>query len=208
MAAVKVKMLWTAFFSLLVALLAQLGFATPAASAAQQPATRRPEEPAARKTPQSADARHGQRHDRHQAVIGRQRSPWDRSLPPTIKQRIRAEAHGATPSVRHLPAAPETVDDLLGIWSQAADSAPAAAPRTGDRTLTSPPRTGDRALTAAPPAPATAGTATAASARSAGTATATAAADRTLATVPRTGHRALPATPRAGDTAVAPATAA
>ncbi|MEU2431458.1 DUF6344 domain-containing protein [Streptomyces sp. NPDC007861] len=192
MAAVKVKMLWTAFFSLLVALLAQLGFAAPAASAAQQPATRRPEEPAARKTPQSADARHGQRHDRHQAVIGRQRSPWDRSLPPTIKQRIRAEAHGATPSVRHLPAAPETVDDLLGIWSQAADTAPAAAPRTGDR-----------ALTGAPPATATAGTATAGTAT-----TATAAADRTLATVPRTGHRALPASPRTGDTAVAPATAA
>ncbi|MCK8676258.1 DUF6344 domain-containing protein [Streptomyces lichenis] len=28
----------------------------------------------------------------------------DRSLPPTIKQRIRAEAHGSSPSVRHLPA--------------------------------------------------------------------------------------------------------
>ncbi|MEV3989713.1 DUF6344 domain-containing protein [Streptomyces sp. NPDC049837] len=27
-----------------------------------------------------------------------------RSLPPTIKQRIRAEAHGTSPSVRHLPA--------------------------------------------------------------------------------------------------------
>ncbi|MFE4061172.1 DUF6344 domain-containing protein, partial [Streptomyces sp. NPDC059096] len=30
--------------------------------------------------------------------------PRARSLPPTIKQRIRAEAHGSSPSVRHLPA--------------------------------------------------------------------------------------------------------
>ncbi|MCS0635223.1 DUF6344 domain-containing protein [Streptomyces sp. LP05-1] len=31
--------------------------------------------------------------------------PLDRSLPPTIKQRIRAEAHGSSPSVRRVPAA-------------------------------------------------------------------------------------------------------
>ncbi|MFC5801154.1 DUF6344 domain-containing protein [Streptomyces formicae] len=171
MAAVKVKMLWTAFFSLLVALLAQLGFATPAASAAQQPATRRPEEPAARKAPKSADTRHGQRHDRHQAVIGRQRSPRDRSLPPTIKQRIRAEAHGATPSVRHLPAAPETADDLLGTWAHATDTALATAPgtpRTGDRTLATVPHAGDRTHSTAPRT-----------------------GDRTLATAPRTSDTAV-----------------
>ncbi|MEV0962994.1 DUF6344 domain-containing protein [Streptomyces sp. NPDC049910] len=42
----------------------------------------------------------------HQVV--RQRTPRDRALPPTIKQRIRAEAHGASPAVRKVP----TLDDL------------------------------------------------------------------------------------------------
>ncbi|MFD6434667.1 DUF6344 domain-containing protein [Streptomyces venezuelae] len=28
---------------------------------------------------------------------------YERSLPPTMKQRIRAEAHGSSPSCRHLP---------------------------------------------------------------------------------------------------------
>ncbi|MCZ7459216.1 DUF6344 domain-containing protein [Streptomyces sp. WMMC940] len=35
--------------------------------------------------------------------VVRQRTPRDRALPPTIKQRIRAEAHGASPAVRKVP---------------------------------------------------------------------------------------------------------
>jgi hypothetical protein len=37
--------------------------------------------------------------------------PKDRSLPPTIKQRIRAEAHGSTPSGRHLPLDSDAASD-------------------------------------------------------------------------------------------------
>ncbi|WP_405778982.1 DUF6344 domain-containing protein [Streptomyces sp. NBC_00859] len=40
--------------------------------------------------------------------------PRDRALPPTIKQRIRAEAHGSTPSTRHLPLdADSSTDDAV-----------------------------------------------------------------------------------------------
>ncbi|WP_241518768.1 DUF6344 domain-containing protein [Streptomyces sp. CB03238] len=94
MAAVKrtheVTHFWTAFFSLLSAILTALGLKrTPSAAipvyadqAAAAPA------PAPR-------------------CFGPAVRDWTRdlSLPPTIKQRIRAEAHGTSPSVRHLPAA-------------------------------------------------------------------------------------------------------
>ncbi|MGW1883453.1 DUF6344 domain-containing protein [Streptomyces sp. NPDC001970] len=105
MAAVKVKKLWTAFISLLIALLAPLGFA-PSASAAPQPAGRQPERPSAQDRPRTAATENGK-----QVRVVRPRQPRDRSLPPTIKQRIRAEAHGASPSVRHRPAAPESEAD-------------------------------------------------------------------------------------------------
>ncbi|HEY9370281.1 DUF6344 domain-containing protein [Streptomyces sp.] len=100
MAAVKVKQFWTAFISVLVALLGALGLATPA-TAAQQPAVSRPEEPAADNAAARVLATVPAQANRRAPVR-------DRSLPPTIKQRIRAEAHGSTPSVRHLPA-----DDAL-----------------------------------------------------------------------------------------------
>ncbi|MEU0273877.1 DUF6344 domain-containing protein [Streptomyces sp. NPDC006307] len=38
-----------------------------------------------------------------------------RALPPTIKQRIRAEAHGSSPSVRHLPAAAPAEPNLTDL---------------------------------------------------------------------------------------------
>ncbi|MFE7775535.1 DUF6344 domain-containing protein [Streptomyces sp. NPDC057445] len=120
MAAVKVKNVWTAFISLLVALLASLGFA-PAASAAQQQAVRQPEEPAAQKRPRSAAAGYGT----SQGVV-RPRASRDRSLPPTIKQRIGAEAHGASPAVRHLPAEPDLAAAMEGL-SPVAYAEPATA---------------------------------------------------------------------------------
>ncbi|MGA4865556.1 DUF6344 domain-containing protein [Streptomyces lavendulocolor] len=122
MAAVKVTHpvthFWTAFFSLLSAILTSLGLkrtskaaipvyaaGTPAAGAtAAAPATppgsaTAPEStygaepaPAAVPAPRCSTPVWGAGHD-------------FRSLPPTIKQRIRAEAHGSSPSVRHLPAA-------------------------------------------------------------------------------------------------------
>ncbi|WP_031071964.1 DUF6344 domain-containing protein, partial [Streptomyces sp. NRRL S-118] len=92
MAAVEVTRVWTAFLSLLTALLAALGFRHGTTTATAVPAAR-PEQPAA---PAPAPA---------PVPVPRKASVRDRSLPPTIKQRIRAEAHGSSPSVRHLPSA-------------------------------------------------------------------------------------------------------
>ncbi|MFJ8162011.1 DUF6344 domain-containing protein [Streptomyces sp. NPDC096136] len=80
--------IWTSFLAALVALLAALGLAgrtVPAAAAPAAVAT--PSAPAVRRTARVA------------------RRTWRAmmrgcSLPPTIKQRIRAEAHGKSPSVR------------------------------------------------------------------------------------------------------------
>jgi len=44
----------------------------------------------------------------------------DGSLPPTIKQRIRAEAHGSSPSVRRAPRCPESDGPALGATAAAA----------------------------------------------------------------------------------------
>jgi hypothetical protein len=90
MAAVEVSRVWTAFLSLLTALLAALGFRSGTTTASAVPAAR-PQQPAA---PAPAPV-----------PVPRKASARDRSLPPTIKQRIHAEAHGSSPSVRHLPSA-------------------------------------------------------------------------------------------------------
>ncbi|WP_351230250.1 DUF6344 domain-containing protein [Streptomyces sp. NPDC002133] len=120
-AAVKVKKLWTAFISLLIALLAPLGFA-PSTSAAPQSAGRQPEEPSAQDRPRTAATESGK-----QVRVVRPRQPRDRSLPPTIKQRIRAEAHGTSPSVRHRPAAPESEADAQDPGSTADANWPSPA---------------------------------------------------------------------------------
>ncbi|MFJ2110417.1 MULTISPECIES: DUF6344 domain-containing protein [unclassified Streptomyces] len=117
MAAFKVKKLWTVFLTAFFAVLSALGLTAPAAAAGtavQQPV----EQPA----PAPAVARHGSAEagTAGRGVVSRpvlSAVPRDRSLPPTIKQRIRAEAHGSSPSVRHLPAA------LPGESDAAADSA-------------------------------------------------------------------------------------
>ncbi|MGW8352697.1 DUF6344 domain-containing protein [Streptomyces wedmorensis] len=100
MATAKVKQFWTAFISLLFALLASVGLAGTAA-AAQQPAVRQPEEPAGL----AAASALVTTAERTLASVPAQRTHlWplagDRSLPPTIKQRIAAEAHGSSPSAR------------------------------------------------------------------------------------------------------------
>jgi hypothetical protein len=102
MAACKVKSLWTAFITALFALLASVGL-SPAATAAQ-PAVRTPDEPgraqgrAARAIVPAQSTRPSARSSARGTPTAR-----DRSLPPTIKQRIRAEAHGSSPATRHLP---------------------------------------------------------------------------------------------------------
>ncbi|GAA4911078.1 DUF6344 domain-containing protein [Streptomyces coeruleoprunus] len=91
-AAVKVKQFWTAIVSFFCGLLAGLlPSGKPAAPAA-----------AARRT--AAVVLPKQRTAPAVAVPGR-RAARGPALPPTIKQRIRAEAHGSSPSVRRLPGA-------------------------------------------------------------------------------------------------------
>ncbi|MFD8010476.1 DUF6344 domain-containing protein [Streptomyces sp. NPDC058955] len=121
MATAKVKQFWTAFISVLFALLASVGLAAPAAAQGQAPVTQ-PEEPAA---PAAAPATAAERTAT--VVTQRQAEPWapvrQGSLPPTIKQRIGAEAHGSSPSVRQLrPATP-----LAGDPAALADLALATA---------------------------------------------------------------------------------
>jgi hypothetical protein len=81
--------IWTAVLAALVALLAFLGFGTktvPARAAGTAV-------PAAPATPAARRPRFVARRTWRAMMRGG-------SLPPTIKQRIRAEAHGKTPSVR------------------------------------------------------------------------------------------------------------
>ncbi|MER5736189.1 DUF6344 domain-containing protein [Streptomyces sp. NPDC002262] len=101
MATAKVKQFWTAFISVLFALLASVGLAAPAAAHGQAPVTQ-PEEPAAPLARAAAE--------RTAPVVTQRRAePWSPvrrgSLPPTIKQRIGAEAHGSSPAARTLRAA-------------------------------------------------------------------------------------------------------
>ncbi|GLX49884.1 hypothetical protein Shyhy01_28340 [Streptomyces hygroscopicus subsp. hygroscopicus] len=88
----KVMKLWTAIVTAFLALCTALGFM----SAATAPATAAPHtESPLTGTAQGTDP-----------VIPAPRHwswPTTRALPPTMKQRIRAEAHGKSPSCRHRP---------------------------------------------------------------------------------------------------------
>ncbi|MGW2814349.1 DUF6344 domain-containing protein [Streptomyces sp. NPDC001415] len=108
MANSKLTTWWTALTGALVALLAFFGLAAGQATAATAPvpqhdATYNRSEPATSAAP-----------------TVRWALPAASALPPTMKQRIRAEAHGASPSSRHRDDAPDSADD------QAAPGDPAA----------------------------------------------------------------------------------
>ncbi|MFE9663068.1 DUF6344 domain-containing protein [Streptomyces sp. NPDC005955] len=93
MAKNKVMALWTALITAVVAVLAALGFASPAAAApVHQTSGSSNSTPAVReaRVPVAAPPRYA------------------RSLPPTMKQRIRAEAHGSSPSCRHCAPSPDS----------------------------------------------------------------------------------------------------
>ncbi|WP_329382092.1 DUF6344 domain-containing protein [Streptomyces sp. NBC_01351] len=101
--------IWTTVLAALVALLAALGFGGKAAPAAASV---------------SASAVPAAAAVRRPAVAARR--TWREmmrggSLPPTIKQRIRAEAHGKTPSVRR-----STTAAAMGAGSGVAAGAPTA----------------------------------------------------------------------------------
>ncbi|MEU8507286.1 DUF6344 domain-containing protein [Streptomyces brevispora] len=91
----RAKNIWTAFITAFFALLAALGLAGSTASATEATVT----EPAAT----------NHEHTGANAATATTPSvrwtlPRDRALPPTMKQRIRAEAHGSSPATRHLSA--------------------------------------------------------------------------------------------------------
>ncbi|AWW38613.1 hypothetical protein ADL00_26100 [Streptomyces sp. AS58] len=87
----KVMKLWNVVVTAFLALFAALGFTTTSATAATATAV-----------PQTESVSNSTAQAPAQAVS---LSPWSKArlLPPTMKQRIRAEAHGKSPSCRHRP---------------------------------------------------------------------------------------------------------
>ncbi|MFE9409245.1 DUF6344 domain-containing protein [Streptomyces sp. NPDC006704] len=100
MATSKLTTWWTALIGALVALLASLGLAgqataaAPSASVPQHDVTYNRSEPATSVAPAVQWA-----------------VPAASALPPTMKQRIRAEAHGSSPSSRHRADVRDAADD-------------------------------------------------------------------------------------------------
>ncbi|MEU6271231.1 DUF6344 domain-containing protein [Streptomyces populi] len=85
----KVMKLWAAIVTAFLALCTTLGLVTTTAAAA---------------VPQAGPARNSKTPAAAPAVApALALGPWSysRALPPTMKQRIRAEAHGSSPSCRH-----------------------------------------------------------------------------------------------------------
>ncbi|MEW2129188.1 DUF6344 domain-containing protein [Streptomyces sp. NPDC005435] len=92
MARTKVMKLWTAFVTAFLALCTALGLVTATAPTA-----------AARTgSPTESPSRSTEHHTAPAATTAAQHRIWPnaRSLPPTMKQRIRAEAHGKSPHSR------------------------------------------------------------------------------------------------------------
>lgn len=122
----KVTHFWTAFFSLLSAILTSLGLKrTPEAAIsvyAEQAVAAAP----------AAVAGQAVRIPAPRCCAPPRTSGHARSLPPTIKQRIRAEAHGASPSVRRLPAAlaSDPADDAADVPGDPADPSRTGVNRT------------------------------------------------------------------------------
>ncbi|MEU6918939.1 DUF6344 domain-containing protein [Streptomyces olindensis] len=94
MARNKVMKLWTAIVTAFLALCTALGFITTTAATA---------------VPQAEQKRNGNAKGNGISVPQQRTAPatlpWShaRALPPTMKQRIRAEAHGKSPRCRHRP---------------------------------------------------------------------------------------------------------
>ncbi|MEV6378253.1 DUF6344 domain-containing protein [Streptomyces sp. NPDC051773] len=112
MAQNKVMKLWTAIVTAFLALCTALGLVTTTASAA---------------VPQTATTRNCAIPATAPAMPLPAR-PHDRALPPTMKQRIRAEAHGSSPSCRHRTALHTATDTAANATSATGRVAPPEAP--------------------------------------------------------------------------------
>ncbi|ATL29089.1 DUF6344 domain-containing protein [Streptomyces formicae] len=109
MTGTKAMKLWTTIVTAFLALFAALGLTTTATAAtAVQDTTN------ARNATVCAPA----------PATAHWTTAYERSLPPTMKQRIRAEAHGSSPSCRHLP----TTDTEAEAETDAQEPALAAEP--------------------------------------------------------------------------------
>ncbi|GGX16863.1 DUF6344 domain-containing protein [Streptomyces lomondensis] len=111
MARNKVMKLWTAIVTAFLALCTALGFVTTTAAAA---------------VPQAEQERNSNGISIPQQRTAPATLPWAhaRALPPTMKQRIRAEAHGKSPRCRHRPLA----DTAASPSTTCADDDPDADP--------------------------------------------------------------------------------
>ncbi|CCK28890.1 putative secreted protein [Streptomyces davaonensis JCM 4913] len=125
MARNKVMTLWTAIVTAFLALCTALGLITSTAAAA---------------VPQTESARNsGSDSDGTEQAAVPALSPWAwaayaRSLPPTMKQRIRAEAHGKTPSCRHRSLT-DTEADTEAAPDAGSEAGPAAGSEPGSEAL-------------------------------------------------------------------------
>ncbi|MFF1447645.1 DUF6344 domain-containing protein [Streptomyces sp. NPDC058274] len=114
MAQNKVMKLWSTVVTAFLALCTALGLITTTAAAA---------------VPQAESVRNTSAHSTAPTAP----APWaasnNRALPPTMKQRIRAEAHGSSPSCRHRPTTDEddTDADATGIGMETGAEAAAEA---------------------------------------------------------------------------------
>ncbi|MFI2370236.1 DUF6344 domain-containing protein [Streptomyces sp. NPDC018833] len=129
MAAFKVRNLWNAFVTAFFALLASVGLTTATAAAAtSQPAVQTPDEPLKARSQVSGAVLPAQ--SRRAAPTRWLSTARGRSLPPTMKQRIGAEAHGASPATRQLSAVEADAADMTEADSAAAVPAVSSAVST------------------------------------------------------------------------------
>lgn len=110
--------LWTAIVTLLVALFTAAGFVTTTAAAA---------------VPQSAPVRNAGTPAVTVPAVPLWSGANDRGLPPTMKQRIRAEAHGSSPSCRHRPPLDATEVETTDSSTAAGSTTESGSTSTVDR---------------------------------------------------------------------------
>ncbi|MFF6781019.1 DUF6344 domain-containing protein [Streptomyces sp. NPDC012510] len=108
MAQNKVMKLWTAIVTAFLALCTALGLVTTTASAA---------------VPQTGTF-HNCAVLTTMPAMSLPGRPHDRALPPTMKQRIRAEAHGSSPSCRHRTALDTATDRAAAMHLTSQATAP------------------------------------------------------------------------------------
>ncbi len=107
MARNKVMKLWTAIVTAFLALCTTLGFVTRTAAPA---------------VPQTEPERNSERIPQQRTASATAPGSYAKALPPTMKQRIRAEAHGKTPRCRHRALADTTASPTADCTDEDTDA--------------------------------------------------------------------------------------